>query len=38
MRALGTTIADTLHDILVTGEGPDVVPMPPPEVIVRDSA
>ena len=37
-RELGATIADTLHQILATGEGPDVVPMPPPEVIVRDSA
>ena len=38
MRELGTAIADTLHQILSTGEGPDVVPMPKPEVIVRDSA
>lgn len=38
MQELGTTIADTLHQILATGDGPDVVPMPPPEVIVRDSA
>ena len=38
MSALGTLIADTLHDILRTGEAPDVVPMPPPNVVVRDSA
>jgi DNA-binding LacI/PurR family transcriptional regulator len=37
MRVLGTLIADTLHQMLTTGEGPDVVPIPPPVVIVRDS-
>ena len=36
MSALGTEIADTLHDILCTGEGSDIVPAP--QVVVRDSA
>lgn len=38
MRELGTSIADTLHQILSTGTGPDIIPMPTPVVIVRDSA
>lgn len=38
MRELGTSIADTLHQILTTGTGPDIVPMPNPVVIERDSA
>lgn len=38
MSALGTLIADTLHGFLSTGDGPDVVPMPAPTVVVRDSA
>ena len=36
MSALGTLIADTLHQILCTGDGSDVVPAP--HVVVRDSA
>jgi DNA-binding LacI/PurR family transcriptional regulator len=36
MSALGTEIADTLHQILCTGEAADVVPAP--HVVVRDSA
>ena len=36
MSALGTEIADTLHEILSTGEGLDVVPVP--QVVIRDSA
>jgi DNA-binding LacI/PurR family transcriptional regulator len=38
MNALGTLIADKLHQILCTGEGPDVIPAPTPVVVVRDSA
>lgn len=38
MRELGTSIADTLHQILSTGTGPDIIPMPTPVVIGRDSA
>jgi DNA-binding LacI/PurR family transcriptional regulator len=38
MRALGTLIADTLHQMLCSGEGPEVVPVPAPIVVVRDSA
>ena len=34
MRELGTSIADTLHQILSTGTGPDIIPMPTPVVIV----
>lgn len=37
-RALGMLIADTLHRLLCTGEGPDSVPAPTPVVVVRDSA
>jgi hypothetical protein len=36
MSALGTEIADTLHEILSTGEASDVVPAP--RVVMRDSA
>ena len=38
MEALGTRIADALHDILCTGEEPEVIPAPTPVVVVRDSA
>lgn len=38
VTALGTTIADTLHEILRTGEAPEVIPAPTPVVVVRDSA
>ena len=38
MRALGTLIANTLHQMLCTGEGPDVIPVPTPVVVERDSA
>jgi DNA-binding LacI/PurR family transcriptional regulator len=37
MHELGTSIADTLHQILTTGTGPDIIPMPTPIVIERDS-
>lgn len=38
MRALGVLIADALHQILLMGDEPDVVPVPTPAVVVRDSA
>ena len=38
MRALGTDIAESLHQILVTGARPEVIPVPTPAVVVRDSA
>lgn len=38
MQELGTSIADTLHQMLSTGTGPDIIPMPAPVVVVRDSA
>jgi DNA-binding LacI/PurR family transcriptional regulator len=38
MRALGTDIAEGLHRILATGARPEVIPVPPPTVVVRDSA
>ena len=38
MSALGTQIADALHQILRTGEEPQVIPAPTPVVVVRDSA
>ena len=37
MHELGTAIANTLHQILTTGTGPDIIPMPTPIVIERDS-
>jgi len=36
MTALGTLIADTLHQALSTGTGSDIMPIP--TVVVRDSA
>jgi DNA-binding LacI/PurR family transcriptional regulator len=38
MRALGNEIAETLHQILTTDTRPDVIPVPTPTVVVRDSA
>ncbi len=37
-HALGLRIADTLHGILCTGTGPDVIPFPTPAIVQRDSA
>ena len=38
MAELGLRIADTLHQMLLTGEGPDVIPFPTPAIVQRDSA
>ena len=38
MSAWGRSIADALHQILCSGEGPEVIPAPTPVVVVRDSA
>lgn len=38
MHELGLLIADTLHAMLLTGGGPDVIPFPTPEIVQRDSA
>jgi DNA-binding LacI/PurR family transcriptional regulator len=38
MTALGTLIADSLHQMLCTGTAPDVIPVPAPVIVERDSA
>ena len=38
MTELGLRIADTLHQMLLTGEGPDVIPFPTPAIVQRESA
>jgi len=38
MRELGLLVAESLHAMLQTGEGPDVIPFPTPTIVQRDSA